>query len=346
VVVSGGAARVAVIGCGRVGRRRAEIVAAHPGSRLVAVADTDAGRIAELARDWRAEPLADWGDAIAREDVDAIVVCTPNGLLAEIAIAALGAGKHVLIEKPMGRNHGEALRVADAAAASGRTLKVGFNHRYHPALARAHAIVTGGELGEVLSIRARYGHGGRPGIEREWRADPELAGGGHLLDQGVHLTDLVHWFAGVPDEAFCMMQTAFWPIAPLEDNAYALFRWATGRVAQLHVSMTQWKNEFSFEVCCERGSLRVDGLGGSYGVERLSVARRRAAGGVPDVCETCFQGPDGSWASEWADFVASLGGVPAPDAVASNGGAAAGLAAMRMIDALYRSAAGPRVVEV
>jgi predicted dehydrogenase len=350
---------VAVIGCGLIGRRRAATAVAEAGSRLVAVVDRERERADELAAAHGAVSHARWQEAVARADVGAVVVCTPNSLLAEIAIAALERGKHVLIEKPMGRTIDEARRIAAAAASAGRVLKVGFNHRYHPAIAAAARLVAGGELGAVLSIRARYGHGSRPGCEREWRADPAIAGGGELLDQGVHIADLLHWFAGMPDEAFCMLQTAYWPIDPLEDNAFGLFRWESGRVAQLHVSMTQWQNLFSFEVFCERGSATIEGLGGSYGTERLLVAERRPEGGAPSVREQSFGSADVSWHLEWADFMRTIAGAAEASSgaagaeaaghatgPAAGGDAAAGLAAMRMIDALYRSAAAHAPVAV
>src|SRR5690606_1168434 len=219
------------------------------------------------------------------------VVATPNGYLREIGCAALRSGKHVLLEKPMGRNLAEALSLAEAARESGRILKIGFNHRYHPGLARAMELVRAGEIGRVVTIRARYGHGSRPGCETEWRADPELAGGGELTDQGVHIADLIHGVAGLPERAVAFLQTAVWRIEPLEDNAHGLFRFADGAVAQLHVSMTQWRNLFSFEVYGETGSAAVEGLGGSYGPERFTLARRNLRGGVPEIEEEVFDGP-------------------------------------------------------
>lgn len=344
--VSGGSGvvRVAVIGCGLIGRRRAETAAQHPGSTLVAAVDADADRARALADAYGAAAAmaaVDWRAAIARDDVDAVVVATPNGFLREIGCAALERGKHVLLEKPMGRDLAEARALAAAAAASGRVLKIGFNHRYHPGVARALEIVRGGGIGRIIAIRARYGHGGRPGCESEWRADPRLAGGGELTDQGVHVADLIHGFAGVPVQAAAFLQTAVWRIAPLEDNAHGLFRFADGAVAQLHVSMTQWKNLFSFEVYGETGSVSVEGLGGSYGMERLVVARRNLRGGVPEVEEESFAGEDVSWRLEWEDFIQALRtGRP------RHGGPEDGVAAMRMVDALYRSAGAGAIVEV
>ena len=327
---------VAVIGCGLIGRRRARTVTAHPGSRLRVVVDADAARAEEVAREHGCDIAPEWQAALERKDVDTVVVSTPNHLLAEIGGAALASGRHVLLEKPMGRSYEEALAIAAAAARArdrGRILKLGFNHRYHPAIEGAYELVAAGELGRVLNLRARYGHGSRPGCEAEWRADPERAGGGELTDQGVHIADLFHWLAGPVESAFGVLQTAFWRIEPLEDNAFGLFRFANGAVGQLHASMTQWKNLFSLEVHGERGAVVVEGLGGSYGPERLTVVRRRPQGGVPDTTERAFPGEDGSWAAEWADFVAATS-----SGEVTRGSAADGLAAMRMIDALYRSA--------
>jgi predicted dehydrogenase len=217
-------------------------------------------------------------------------------------------------------------------------LKVGFNHRYHPAIAEAHRLVSSGELGPIINIRARYGHGGRPGYEKEWRGDPNLAGGGELLDQGVHIADLLCWFAGTPKDVVGMLQTAVWPIAPLEDNAFALIRFESGAVASLHTSWTQWKNLFSFEVFCRDGAAIVDGLGGSYGVERLIVNRRRSEGGRPDVSETPYDSQDNSWELEWSDFLVGI-----PTGRVRSGGTADGVRAMRLIDSVYKGAATPVV---
>jgi len=323
----------AVIGCGLIGKRRAAEAAHQPGARLVAVADANAEAAATVARELGARSAERWQEVVASDDVDVVVVATPNGFLAEIAVAALQAGKHVLLEKPMGRNLAEARAIAAAARASGKLVKVGFNHRYHPGLASAHAYFAQGAIGKLINVRLRYGHGGRPGYEKEWRGNPELAGGGELTDQGVHALDLVHWFAGMPSRVAALTQTAVWPIAPLEDNGFALLAFDDGVVASLHTSWTQWKNLFSLEVFGERGALIVEGLGGSYGPETLHVQLRRLQGGAPSVKSETFEGADVSWRDEWAEFLAAIcEGKP------YQGGPADGLAVMTMLDALYRSA--------
>lgn len=324
---------VAVIGCGLIGSRRARTAAEHPLTRLCAVFDTDAARAAAIAAEHGAVATATWQQAVSTDRVQAVVVATPNAFLVPIATEALRLGRHVLIEKPMGRSLAEAELLAAAAARAGAVLKIGFNHRYHPAVARAHELFTAGAIGELIQLRARYGHGSRPGCEREWRADPELAGGGELLDQGVHVIDLFHWFAGPVQRIHAELQTAVWDVAPLEDNAFALLRFASGAVGQLHVSMTQWKNLFSLEVHGTDGALVVEGLGGSYGVETLTRVRRNRAGGVPAMESVRYEGPDPSWELEWQDFAGAMTG-----GVLRHGNPAHGLAVTRTVEEIYRAA--------
>jgi predicted dehydrogenase len=272
--------------------------------------------------------------------VDIVVVSTTNNWLAPITVAALQAGKHVLCEKPPGCTAEEALQMLQAARNSKRRLKIGFNHRHHVAVWKAKELLDQDSIGELLFIRCRYGHGGRPGYEREWRADPKAAGGGELLDQGIHAIDLFRWFLGDFDEAFGYAATWFWDM-PVEDNAFALFRTEDGRVASLHASWTQWKNTFSLEVFGRDGYLIVDGLGGSYGTEQLTWGRRGPHSVPPD--EKCFSwsGADISWTAEWSEFTAAIREDRQPLANEYDG-----WQAMRMVSAVYESARSGRVVSL
>jgi len=332
---------VAVIGCGLIGTRRAREASQHSRSRLTLVTDVQPERRERIASEYACRAVESWKQVVEDRSIDVVIVSTPNGYSLEITRAALLAGKHVLVEKPPGRNLAEALQLADTARQSGNALKVGFNHRYHLALRRARKLFANGAIGDAINLHARYGHGGRKGYEKEWRCNPMLAGGGELLDQGVHVADLIQWFIGLPTEAFAFLQTAVWPIKPLEDNAFGLFRYPGGQIARLDTSWTQWKNVFSFEVFGTRGSLKVEGLGGSYGAERLIVAVRNEQGGTPTMMEERFDGPDLSWTAEWDEFL---------DAVSRRepywGTVDEGVKAMRMIDALYRSAASGRIVSL
>lgn len=339
--------RVALIGCGVVGRRRARIIGRPAGTLVVAV-DRDPARAAQVAEELGCEVGGDWQAAIRREDVDAVIVSTTNDALAPIAAAALGHGKHVLVEKPMARTPSEAEAVARASLAHENrhavkrrmpVLKVGFNHRYHPGMVRAHAALQRGDIGEPFFIRCRYGHGGRPGYETEWRAAAEIAGGGELLDQGIHALDLFRWFLGDFVEAAGFTSTYVWKPAVeeagrrgVEDNAFCLFRTAKGQVASLHASWTQWKNLFSFEVVGRDGYVVVEGLGGSYGTERFTYGRRQPTSGPPDEHSIEFPGPDLSWQEEWTEFVAALRGERPP-----LGSVYDAWEAVKMVQAVYES---------
>jgi predicted dehydrogenase len=350
--------RVGVIGCGLIGRRRAEVIRRSPDDKLVIVADVDEGRAKSLASEMGCLATTDWQEVIARDDVNAVVVSTTNKWLAPITIAALQNGKHVLVEKPMARNLTEAEQVLQAAACHPRSVvAVGFNHRHHPAIWKAHELCNYGAIGPLMFIRAVYGHGGRPGYDKEWRADPDLAGGGELLDQGVHIIDLCCWFLGNFADAHGVTATYFWGndggsqtvnggqrsavSGRLEDNAFALLRTADGRVAQFHTSWTQWKNRFTLEVFGRDGYVRVDGLGGSYGPERLEVGRRKQEGGPPEVEILEFPGPDLSWQAEWQEFTSAIRKGRQPLASAEDG-----LQAMRLVAAIYESARTGQVVKV
>jgi predicted dehydrogenase len=291
---------VAIVGCGLIGRKRG---AALEGARLVACADTVPARASALAREAAGAVAVDrWEEAIDRPDVDLVVVATTNDSLTPIAIAAVEAGKHVLVEKPAARTVAELDRLIAVSERYDQRIRVGFNHRYHPAFREARQLVDRNALGPLMFVRGRYGHGGRVGYDREWRADPAKAGGGELIDQGVHLIDLASWFLGSFTDIHGVATTYFWDM-PVDDNAFMTLRTSTGQTAFLHVSCTEWKNLFSFEIYGKNGKLAIDGLGGSYGVERLAFYRMLPEMGPPETTIREYPGGDRSWAIEFADFL-------------------------------------------
>ncbi len=335
---------VAIIGAGLIGRKRADALRKFGECRLIVTADINKSSAEELAEQFGGECEGDWNNVIGRKDVDVIVVATFNSALAPISIGALSSKKHVLCEKPFGRNAQEAKEILSAAIQNGVIVKVGFNHRHHPAIARAKELAALGEVGPLYYLRCRYGHGGRPNFEKEWRADKNLCGGGELLDQGVHVVDLFRWFMGDFEEAFGYVPTCSWNI-PVEDNAFALFKKGK-QIALMHTSWTQWKNIFSLEIFGEAGYLIVEGLGGSYGPEKLKIGKRLRSkgafiGGVPDEEVIEFNGPDISWEAEWREFLSAIKENRLP-----LGNGQDGLEANRMIEAVYVSARENRPVKI
>ena len=292
---------VAIVGCGLIGQKRLRALGEH--HRLVAAADTVLERAQALVRQHpNAVATTDWRAVVVRPDVDAVIVATTHNWLAPITLAAVEAGKHVLVEKPAARSPEELEPVIAAVERQGVCVQVGFNHRYHPAFREARQIFESGALGPLMFIRGCYGHGGRLGYEREWRADPEIAGGGELLDQGVHLIDLARWFLGDFVHISSYTHTYFWDM-PVEDNAFLLLRTAQDQVAWLHASWTEWKNLFSFEIYGRNAKLHIEGLGGSYGLERLAYYRMLPQMGPPETTIWEYPGEDLSWQLEFEAFV-------------------------------------------
>ena len=301
--------RVAIVGCGLIGRKRAALMG---DARLTACADVVIDRAHALAAGRSVFVTADWTEVVHRDDVDLVIVATLNNVLAPIAIAALDAGKHVLVEKPGAMSVAELDEVIAARARSGKLVRVGFNHRYHPALLKAKEILDSGALGDMMFVRGRYGHGGRVGYDREWRADPALSGGGELIDQGVHLIDLARLFLGDFTRVEGRAQTLYWDM-PVDDNAFLTLRTAGDQTAFLHVSCTEWKNLFSLEVYGRNGKLHIEGLGGSYGLEKLAWYRMLPEMGPPETTAWEYPRGDESWRLELAEFFEDirLGRTPA-----------------------------------
>ena len=295
--------RIALIGCGLIGRKR---LAALPAGAFAAACDLEIGRAEQLVASARTGYATD--DAarvLADPAIDAVIVCTLNAALAPLALAAIRAGKHVLVEKPGAISTEQADELIDAARAAGVRVRVGFNHRFHPALLQARSLYESGALGPLMFVRGRYGHGGRVGYDREWRADPTLSGGGELIDQGVHLIDLAGWFLGDFARIEGHASTSFWDM-PVDDNAFLNLRTAAGQTAWLHVSCTEWKNLFSLEIYGRTGKLHVEGLGGSYGVERLTFYRMLPEMGPPETTAWEYPRGDDSWRLEIAEFFTDI----------------------------------------
>lgn len=318
--------RVAIVGCGLIGGKRAR---ALPDGALAICCDTDTARANALAKPAGAKVTTDWREAVTDASIDIVIAATTHDRLAEITAAAAAAGKHVLVEKPAAIRAAQLDAAIEAAARRSVCVRVGFNHRYHRAFRQARAVVDTGALGALTHCRARYGHGGRPGYEKEWRANPVIAGGGEAIDQGLHLIDLSRWFLGDFVDVNGFAETYFWNM-PVEDNMFLLMRTAERRVALLHASWTEWKNQFSFELFGKDGKIEITGLGGSYGVERFAHYRMLPELGPPETRIEEFPMGDDSWSAEYAAFLEDISAsrTPAP-------GLTDAQAALKIVEQLY-----------
>lgn len=327
--------RVGIIGYGRMGRRRAAVVEAHPDLALVAVADPDIARDEKLPG---ACTVYRTGSDLLGHDLDAVFVCTPNAATTDLVVQALERGRHVFAEKPPGRSVADIVRIRDAEARQPHLrVKFGFNHREHDSVRLSHSLITSGDLGRVMWMRGTYGKAGGPDYTGDWRANPDLAGGGILLDQGIHMLDLFRFFGGEFTEVKSFVGQAFWHVG-LEDNAFVLLRGGGDRVAMLHSSATHWNHMFRLEIYLTDGYLVLEGfLTGSqtYGRETLVVGRRDwndrdSARGRPRE-ERYYFDEDRSWDREVDDFVRCI----ASGAPVTSGSSLDGHRAMELITRAY-----------
>jgi predicted dehydrogenase len=268
--------RIALIGAGGIGRLWAKAIKKVKGVSLSAVVDVNRSAAETIAQEFPDCLIeTDWRKIISIDDIDAVLAAAPHKFLAPIAQAALKNRKHVLCEKPAGISSAEIKKNIELARKNRLIYMIGFNHRYHPAFLTAKKFFDAGKIGKIMFIRARYGFGGRPGYEKEWRFNKKISGGGELLDQGVHLIDLSRLFLGGLAEVKGFAEKLFWRSAGVEDNGFALLRGKNGGIASIHASWTNWNWIHTFEIFGEKGYLIIEGLDQRYrGPERLIIGMR------------------------------------------------------------------------
>lgn len=223
------------------------------------------------------------------DSIDAIVISASNDRLKEYVIKGLRSGKHVFCEKPPSRNLDELNEITRTESeCTNLKLMFGFNHRHHESIIHAKSLIDSGEYGKVLWLRGRYGKSVDKLFFDNWRSKKELAGGGILLDQGIHMLDLFLMICDDFDEVKAFVSNLYWKL-DIEDNVFAIFRNKNGQVASLHSTMTQWRHIFSLEIFLEKGYITINGLktsSNSYGDEVLTIAKNRT---LP---------PEASWTDE------------------------------------------------
>jgi predicted dehydrogenase len=295
--------KVAAIGCGLIGRKRAMAIPDYV--ELVGCFDEVATVADSFATEFKTTKFESLDALLGIQDLSFVIIATRHDSLHSLAIAALNAGKHVFIEKPGAINYFEFKRVCEVARKKNLNVHVGYNHRHHPALKKAYELSNDGSIGEIMFLRGRYGHGGRVGYEKEWRADKLKSGGGELIDQGSHIIDLSIGFLGELHVDYAATPNYFWNMA-VEDNVFMSLKNKSGNIAFLQASCTEWKNMFSLEIYGKLGKIEISGLGGSYGLETLVFHRMLPEMGPPITETWKFPEPDDSWAKEMGDFLEDL----------------------------------------
>ena len=296
--------RVGIAGYGVVGKRRHQFIDQNPSFQTVAVCDTklNNGILSNGVQAFSSP------DDLLKEDIEVLFVSLPNFLAPGVTICGLEHGCHVFCEKPPGRNIQDILDViATADEYPNAKLKYGFNHRYHNSVRDALEVVSGKTLGNIISMRGVYGKSSIVSFESDWRTKRALAGGGILLDQGIHMVDMMRLFAGEFNTVHSVITNDYWE-HDVEDNAYALMRTEDGITASLHSSATQWRHTFRLEIIFQSGLVELSGIlsgSKSYGEETISITKRSDDLSLQKPAVTRYH-EDNSWRDEIDEFAKAI----------------------------------------
>lgn len=329
------AIKTAIIGMGKMGRIRYDAMKRHGGYAVNALCDVEQPRLGEYG----GYKYDDWRKCLSESKPEAAIICTYNSDIADIACFALRSGVHVFAEKPPGRNYAETAKIKEAHAGSGLVLKFGFNHRYHNSVIEAKTLLDRSLLGDLVCARGVYGKAGSSTFEKEWRNRVEISGGGILLDQGIHMLDLLCYFCGEFSQVHSSVNRLVWQEIETEDSAFAILKTDDGRIASLHSSAIQWKHKFDLDLICSNGYISLNGLNTasvSYGEERITYYRkdllqRTGKLGNPAEHTICFD-EDNSWDYEMSEFYDAVKNGKA----VKNGTIDDALQVMGLIEKLYR----------
>lgn len=321
-----------IIGFGKMGQIRRDAIIGSGLGKIIAIYDPNKTALVEGNKGDSPEKV------ISNKNIDAIFIATPNSENKRLTIAGLNAGKHVFCEKPPAFSVADVVEIQDAERKSGRKLMYGFNHRHHDSIIQMKQLIDSGNYGKILWMRGRYGKSVDHNYFNTWRASKTLAGGGILLDQGIHMLDLFLLLAESFDEVQAMVSNLYWNLDGIEDNVFANLRNnKSGIVASLHSTMTQWRHLFSLEVFLEKGYIVLNGLltkSLSYGDEILTVAKNRStapAAKWEDEEKYKFS-IDNSWQTETSLFLNAV----IKDEAINSGNSEDAYKVMELIDRIYR----------
>lgn len=292
-----------IIGFGYMGEIRKKTIDKNPSTKLISIYDDNQESAGEgLFKN-------SFDEAITSE-VDIVFICTPNKFIPDMVVNSLNKGKHVFCEKPPGRCLEDILKMKKAENENKNCkLMFGFNHRYHPGMMKAKTIIDSGQLGKIINIRGLYGKSGGLNFKSSWRNNFDFSGGGILIDQGIHMLDLFHYFLGKFVDVKSYLSNSHWSF-DVEDNAVVILKNEKNQLAMLHSSATFWKHMFQVNITLDNGYISIDGLlskSGSYGRETLKIGRRKFEDEVDAVGnpseEIIYFDNDNSWDIELENLI-------------------------------------------
>ena len=295
---------IGIIGCGLIGSKRYKNVGEL--GKVEAVSDNNKRSAQKLIKNKDIRYYKDWKKILEIKKINIVIIATYHNNLSKILIESLKKNKNVLVEKPGAVNSLDLKKAIKIAKQKKLVVKVGYNHRYHQSIIKSRELIERGVIGELMYIKASYGHGGRIGYEKEWRMNPKISGGGELLDQGSHLIDLSKMYLGKIINHKSILTTSFWK-TKVDDNSFLILKFKNNKVAFLHASCSEWKNCFVLEIYGKKGKIKIDGKGGSYGKEKVTLYKMKKKMGKPSIIKIKIKNRnDNSWKNEINDFYLDL----------------------------------------
>ena len=298
---------IAIIGCGLVGNKRAENLSKK--HKIIAVCDKFKKNAKQILKNNKnAIFYSKWKDIFKIRELDCIIICTPHNLLFRIAAYGLKLNRiNLFVEKPGVKNLKEIknlIKIYQSSKKSKISIKFGFNHRFHKSIIFAKKLIKENEIGSLLYIRGVYGHGGKKNYNKEWRGIKNQSGGGQLIDQGIHLIDLSRYFLGPLKVQGAYFDNMFWN-TKVEDNIFMTLKYKK-KIAFLHSSWTEWKNKFHLEIFGKKGKIEINGKGGSYGAEKVTIFKMLQSQIKPQKKIINFYNKDLSWKYELNYFFENI----------------------------------------
>ena len=287
---------IGIIGCGLIGSKRFRNIGKL--GNIVAVSDKNINNAKSLVLNKKIAIYKNWQDLLKIKMIDSVIIATYHDQLSNILIHSLKNNKNVLVEKPGSiktKDLAEAIKISKQKKL---VVKVGYNHRYHQSIIKSKEIIDNNTIGELMYLKASYGHGGRVGYEKEWRMNHKVSGGGELLDQGSHLIDLAKMYLGKIKQQKSMLTTSYWK-TNVDDNAFLILKFFNKKIAFIHASCTEWKNCFVMEIYGKKGKIKIEGKGGSYGREKITLYKMKKQMGKPNISKIKIKNKtDRSWKNE------------------------------------------------
>lgn len=299
---------IGIIGCGLIGKKRADIIKKIKNYNIKYCSDNNLNKLKYFKQQYNCKTFLKWKDLLKNTDIDILFICTTHNLLSKITESALKKNINVFCEKPGAVSIKEISKIKKLYIhKKNLSLYYGFNHLWHPAFIKLQELINKNrnKIGSLMYAKASYGHGGRINYDKEWRFNKKISGGGELIDKGSHLINIGLYFMGDLRLLKSYLKKFYWKIKS-DDNSFLFLENKNKNIFFLHASCTEWKNKFIFEIIFKNAKFIIDGLGSSYGIEKLSYYQMKKKMGKPPLKVWTFSEKDKSWEKEINFFLKSV----------------------------------------